>query len=231
LEIEEFEPITSSFLSDQEVKLTAKVRNYALPRFEVGLEEENIVAAEFYCNATSANNIYKDGEIKITSSAGFERDTNKIPFVDTSRNSTFFVSCDFKDGEIKPNLGKDETTQKATLSVVYTNFVTESVLKTYILGRDKYNEINVRNNRDLEFLNLLRGSASYPGLINNDRKTISEYSSGPVRLVVNLIAEQPLTPGIPYTLIVRSEPNSIDWEGNIKVKDVTLDVPSWFFYN
>lgn len=44
----------------------------------------------------------------------------------------------------------------------------------------------------------------------------------------NILNEQPLTADALYTLIVRSEPNSIDWEGNIKINDMALEVPSWF---
>ena len=229
LQIVKFESVVNTFRSDQEVRLTAEVKNYALPKFEFsrGIEESK-VSSEFYCNATSEDDKFVNGQIEIRSSVGTERETNVIPFVDPHRNSTFFVFCNFKEGEIKPAKGKNETTQKATLSASYTGFVTESVLKTYILGKTKYNEINSRENRDAEFLNELRSSASYPGLINNERKTISEYSSGPVKLSVNILNEQPLTSEDEYTLIVRSEPNSIDWEGNIKVKDIFLEVPSWF---
>ncbi len=182
LQIAKFEPVVNTFRSDQEVRLTAEVKNYALPKFEFGRGiEENKVSAEFYCNATSEDDKFVNGQIEIRSSAGTERETNVIPFVDPHRNSTFFVFCDFKEGEIKAGKGKNETSQKATLSASYTGFVTESVLKMYILGKTKYNEINSRENRDAEFLNELRSSASYPGLINNERKTISEYSSGPVK--------------------------------------------------
>ncbi len=175
LNIENFKPVVGTFRSDQEVRFTAEAKNYALPKFEEGSINVNQVSAEFGCVAISEDDKSLHGEIEIKSSAR-EVETNVIPFIDIHRNTTFFVFCNFNEGKIKNKKdieeGKAET-KKATLSASYSNFVTESVLKTYILGKEKYEEINKKENRDLEFLNEMRSSASYPGLINNERKTIS----------------------------------------------------------
>jgi len=227
LKIEKFEPAVSTYRDDQEVKLTGNVKHYALPKFEDG-SVVNKVSAIFGCEAVSEDNVTKSGEIRITAYGRNNERKDKIDFVDVSTNSSFFVFCNFKKGEIKPKIGRNETTQKATLSATYNNFITESVLRVYILGRERYDIINQKKNRELEFLNDLRGAASYPGLVNNDRKTISEFSSGPSKLSINVVNAQPLTSDSLNTLFVRSEPNSVLWEGNVKVQDIFLEVPSWF---
>lgn len=226
--IEKFESVVKTFRTDQEIRLTAEMKHFALPKFEEGREEDNKIKAGIGCYIFEGNDPLKETDVEIRSSVGTSRETSEIPALDKHKNSTFFIFCNLEEGKLTMDKGKNETAKRAKLNVTYFDFITESILKVYYLGKTKYDEIILRENADLEFLNLLRNSASYPALVNNERKTISEYSSGPVKLSVNILNEQPLTSENGYTLIIRSEPNSIDWEGNIKVNSIFLDVPSWF---
>ena len=224
LKIEKFEPVVNVFRTDQDVKLTAEVKHFALPALRD--TEQSTVTLGFSClsNLTNSNgsavpgivSFARPGKTEIGNTIEIKRNTN----------ATYFVFCTFNRGDIKST--KKQETKKVTLFVSYNNFVTESVLKAYAIGKDRYSELNSRENRDVEILHELRNAASYPGLINNERKTISEYSSGPVELGVSVLNEQPLLHDNRYTLIVSSRPNSIDWEGNIVPRDIFMEVPRWF---
>jgi len=225
LEIKSFEPVISVFREDQNIRLSAEIKNYGLNPFRS--DKENKINIGLFCELFTDETSSEVGEISISGNCGDIEENwwgAVIRDVPIDKNCTFFVFCDFKHISVK----EEQETKKVTLTVYYNNFVTESVLKAYIMGKSKYDRINSLENRDIEFLYLLRNAASYPGLISNERRTIAEYSSGPVRLSVNILNSQPLTSDEEYNLIVNSKPNSIDWEGVVVPSDLAIVVPGWF---
>ena len=238
LEIKKFEPIVGLFRSDQKIRLTAEIIHHALPKFDIINEEEqevNTVSIKFGCEA-DVDNKKINGTISIVREGLADKEVvqDLLEGVQKNQNRSYFVFCDFDKGKIRNPQGKNESTIRVKLKTSYANFVTESILKNYIIGEKKYRDLvyennNIRQNYELELLNALRSAASYPGLVNNERKTISEYSSGPIKLSLTILNPQPLVINNDvYTLILRSEPNSIDWEGKIEPKNIFLDAPNWF---
>ncbi len=225
IRIEKFEPVVDLFRTDQDVRLSAEVKHYGLP---VLLDsKENKVKIKFLCFFNSTTGVITNGGLSFAGRSGFDPSDNGIE-ISRGVNGTYIVFCDFEKGKLTIEKGKDQTTKKITLSSGYENFVTESLLRVYTIGADQYQRLLARDNVDVEILQALRSAASYPGLVNNERKTISEYSVGPVELGVSIVNEQPIVSGNQYTLIVSSRPNSVVWEGNIKSKDIFMEVPTWF---
>ncbi|HLC82800.1 MAG TPA: hypothetical protein VJI69_03150, partial [Bacteroidia bacterium] len=240
-----FEPVVSTFRTDQSVRLLAEIKNYAIPSFKenIGSEKtegdgtniekggrESVVTIGFSCSAIAGNDT-KKGKVQISSSCGnVNSDENKVENLPKNKDCSLFVYCDFEENTFKLGSGKNITTFRAILSANYENFITESVLRTYVIGLGRYNELLKNEQWELALLNELRNAASIPGLINNERKVISEYTGGPVELAVNILNPQPIYPESDryFTLIVKSSPYAAEWEGNVKPGSLFLSVPSWF---
>ena len=230
LKIISFEPIISSFRIDQNIRLLAEVKNFAIPSFKDNEGRVGDISIAFSCGSF-VNSMLKNGKIGISSSCEkSEIKDGKITGVSKNKDCTFFITCDFDKNSFEvSDKNKNRETIKAILNADYENFITESDLRTYVIGDERYNEILSREKWELELLNELRGAASAPGLINNDRKVTSQYTGGPVELAVNILNPQPIYPGneLDYTLFVTSKPNSVDWEGSVKPNSLFLSVPSW----
>ena len=267
LRIEKFEPLIKEFRSSQDLRFTAEVKHYGLPKFKENDKVKSTLG--FFCyvveekhqtekGATIEPTLVsyfgkvdvKPGKTQSSSiSEGVNKDklegavygnevsltANKVILVDEDlfKNFTKFVTCTFEAGKVPAFLDKE--TRRAYLNISYENFITRSDIYVYLLGKEAYDKIEKNvleagGDLDNEFLYQLRNAASYPGLIDNERRTISEFSSGPVWLQTNVLDQQPLKSGgnEQYTLRVKSMPNSVDWTNAIKAENIYLEVPSWF---
>ncbi len=248
LKIEKFEPLIKEFRTNQDLRFSGEVKHYSLPVFkqgESGAKESSELNIGFSCyipknmqdiqaNLTPyfADKIeVKPGKTEDVDTNGHKEAILKEPL--KFKNFTKFVICTFNQGNVVAI--KEKETRQAYLNVSYKDFVTRSDIYAYLLGNDAYQKIEdgvlqAGGDLDTEFLYQLRSAASYPGLIDNERRTISEFSSGPVWLQVNILDQQPLKSkgSEQYTLRVKSMPNSVDWIGSINVKNIYLVVPSWF---
>ena len=232
LKIISFGPVIPAFRSDQDIRLLAEVKNYAIPSIESNNEDSSTpgnVNIGFQCTGFYQNKSV-NGEISLSTSCGTP-EGNIIKDISKDKECNFFVSCKFEKETFKvSDKEKERETFRATLNSNYENFITESVLKTYVIGKNTYDGILSRENWEVELLNELRGSASFPGLIKNDRSVTSEYTGGPVQLAVNILDPQPLYPREEerdYTLFVNSKPDAAEWEGNVKANSLFLVVPNW----
>jgi len=251
LKIDKFEPLIKEYRANQDLRFTAEVKHYGLPVFKED-NKNNRLKLGFLCyiskesgDASRVNSYVGDVVVRpgqpIASTTG--NSNGNLPATELKetmfeeplkfKNFTKFVSCTFKGGVVPANLDKE--TRKVYLNVSYRDFVTRSDIYAYLIGQNAYSKIEngvleAGGDSDIEFLYQLRSAASYPGLIDNERRTISEFSSGPVWLQVNILDQQPLYPGrsYPYTLRVKSMPNSVDWTNAINVKNIYLEVPTWF---
>ncbi|MFH1592104.1 MAG: hypothetical protein ABIB47_01920 [Candidatus Woesearchaeota archaeon] len=231
-----FGPVVSSFRPEQDIRLVAEVKHLAIPSIKDNKDDaaENRieeVTIEFNCLGYM-NETGEKGNVQISPSCGnVGEEDHIVENVQRDRECTFFVRCDFEKNKFKiSDSSKQSETFKATLTVNYKNFATESILKTYTIGKEKYDEIANRDNWEVELINEVRGSASFPGLIKSDRRVTSEYTGGPVQLAVNMLNSQPIYLGEenPYTLIVNTEPDSAEWEGRVKANALFVEVPGWF---
>ncbi|MBI2498924.1 hypothetical protein HYV88_01640 [Candidatus Woesearchaeota archaeon] len=268
LKIDKFEPLIKEFRSNQDLRFTAEVKHYALPKFK----EDDKVKSQlgFLCYIPEEKHQTEKGRTIEPTLVSYFGNIDvkpgkiaKVPFIeggidkgtlqgaiyeekgpstvykiileneDLFKNFTKFVTCTFKAETVPAFLDKE--TRRAYLNISYENFITRSDIYVYLLGKEVYDKIEggvlqAGGDLDTEFLYQLRSAASYPGLIDNERRTISEFSSGPVWLQTNILDQQPLKSGSndQYTLRVKSMPNSVDWTNAINIKNIYLEVPSWF---
>lgn len=250
LKIDKFEPLIKEFRSVQDLRFSGEIKHYALPKFSddkvdtlnIGVscyipeeKDSGQTSAPYYADEV----IIKPGKTVTNVPENVPSDVrikNEQLIVEPLKfkNFTKFVTCKFNAGKV-PAI-KDKETRKAYLNVSYHDFITRSDVYVYLLGQNAYDKIEKNvleagGDLDNEFLYELRNAASYPGLIDNERRTISEFSSGPAWLQVSVYDQQPLKSNrndYTYTLIVKSKPNSVDWIGAINIKDIYLVVPSWF---
>lgn len=235
IQIVAFEPVLSSFRGDQKVKLQAELNHFSIPSFRENEEDRSrvdFVDLEFSCFGFNELTKSKPGKIRIAGSCGGAKvENNKIKNVPRYSNCTgLFVFCEFEENDFNVvATGKNRETKKATFQIKYSNFVTESRLRTYTMGKKRYDNIFQQENWELELLQELRGAASYPGLVSNERKVTSEYTGGPVQLSVSLLNQQPIYPGEEDLFLhIQSVPDSIEWEGNVFPKKLSLITPQWF---
>ncbi|MEK6951863.1 MAG: hypothetical protein AABX29_02505 [Nanoarchaeota archaeon] len=264
LKIDKFEPLIKEFRSSQDLRFTAEVKHYGLPKFsdekadtlnigvscyvpkemqEIQANLETYYADEVMIKPGSSrpyqppilNDFSPENEMAKKELDKDFRYKSHEQLIEESKfkNFTKFVTCTFKAGNV-PAM-KDKETRRAYINVSYRNFITRSDIYVYLLGNNAYQKIEdgvlqAGGDLDTEFLYQLRNAASYPGLIDNERRTISEFSSGPAWLQVNILDQQPLKSGgtDQYTLRVKSMPNSVDWTNALYIKDIYLEVPSRF---
>ncbi|MEK6934281.1 MAG: hypothetical protein AABW46_00210 [Nanoarchaeota archaeon] len=237
LEFQSFNPVIPEFRTMQSLRFNAEIKHYTVPLFRDESEEKAKVKLGFFCYIPKDfNSLEEDyiGTIKFTG-PGTVKDSDKegkiiIEGIRKDSNFTMFTRCDFEAGKVKfTGIQKEKETRKAFMNISYEGFITRADVTAYLLDRNTFEQIEKRESSDVEFLNELRNAASFPGLIDNERRSIPEFSSGPVRLRLTILDQQPLYPrDEPYSLVIRTLPNSNDWVGTIVPKNLILEVPGWF---
>lgn len=185
----------------EEVETVADVKVYALDKEDFGTSK-----ISFDCS-------YEDGESGRIVVDGVE---TKEVYASNDREEIFNIRC------ILPAVGDIEEEveiKEANFYASYEDFITVSTLHASVLGEEEY----LSREKEGTLLDFLRENSVYPNLIQGDRRAVSVYTNGPVKLAI-ATNKLPLTENRLYSFFVSFTPEITEWAGDIAVKQIELSV-------